>query len=126
MAVTITSLAAHVGTAPGEATELLTSCLAEADALVAKYNVRESWVTGATPGTSVRVPGVYVATDAPEVIVDRAVIEVAADLFHRRNAPNGIVNAQFAGFDGAPAAVRISRDPLAPAYPILRRWVTPW
>ena len=116
MTVTITKLAEHVGTAAGEATELLTDCLAEAEALVAKFNVRESPYAA----------GTYVPTEAPRVVVDRAITEVAADLFHRRNAPNGIANAQFAGFDGAPTAVRISRDPLAPAYPILRRWVTPW
>ena len=53
----------------------------------------------------------------PTEIVDRATLEVAADLYHRRNAPNGIKN--FAdGFDGA-GAIRVARDALVAARPLL-------
>ena len=55
----------------------------------------------------------------PDTILDLATKVVAADLFDRSKAKNGI--AQFASFDGAPTTVRIARDPMAPAYPILRR-----
>jgi hypothetical protein len=44
---------------------------------------------------------------------------VASELFHRRNAPNGI--AQFASMDGT--AMRVSRDPLTSTYPLLNRYV---
>lgn len=49
----------------------------------------------------------------------RATLEVGSELFHRRNAPNGV--AQFATLDGAP--VRVARDPMVGAYPILRHYV---
>ena len=63
----------------------------------------------------------------PATVLDRATREVCSDLFARRNAPNGIVNAQFASGDGPGAsAVRINRDPLTPAYPLLSRWVVPF
>lgn len=55
--------------------------------------------------------------EIPQEVGDRAVLETASELFHRRNAPNGI--AQFAAFDGS--AVRVARDPMTPAYPILAR-----
>lgn len=53
----------------------------------------------------------------PESVLLRATIEVAADLYHRRTARNGI-----AGFDDSElgaAPMRINRDPLAAARPIL-------
>ena len=49
-------------------------------------------------------------------ILQRAKIECGSELFHRRSAPNGI--AQFATLDGG-SAVRINRDPMTPAYPLL-------
>lgn len=51
----------------------------------------------------------------PVTIVDRARLEVGAELFHRRQAPNGV--AQFAALDGAP--VRVARDPMVAANAIL-------
>lgn len=60
-----------------------------------------------------------VAADAvnpvPVEIIDRAVIEVGSELFHRRAAPNGI--SQFAALDGQP--VRVARDPMNAARAIL-------
>ena len=67
--------------------------------------------------------GLDPATSATRVIPAgvkrRACLEVASELYHRRNAPNGV--AQFAALDGAP--VRVARDPMLGAYPILNRFV---
>ena len=63
----------------------------------------------------------------PVEVLDRATREVCSDLFARRNAPNGIVNTQFAGADGpASMPARLHRDPLVPAYPLLARWAVPF
>jgi len=63
---------------------------------------------------------VYIGeTEVPENIFTRAVLEVGSELYHRRSAPNGI--AQFSTFDGAP--IRVARDPMVGAYPILNRFV---
>jgi len=60
----------------------------------------------------------YVGTsDVPDQILNRAILETGSELFHRRNAPNGI--SQFASFDGS--AVRVARDPMVGAYPILAK-----
>lgn len=53
----------------------------------------------------------------PSAIVDRAVLEVGSELYHRKQAPNGI--AQFATADGQ-SAIRVARDPMIAAYPILQ------
>lgn len=106
MAVILEDLKSYVGSTETEYDGLLSDCLLEATALVDKFVGSRA------------VPG---------VIMDRAYTEVAADLFNRRNAPNGIMNQQFATMDGVGSApVRIARDPMAPAYKILARWVTPW
>lgn len=55
----------------------------------------------------------------PELVLERAYLEVGSELFHRRNAPNGV--AQFNTFDGS--AIRVARDPMVGAYPLLRRFV---
>jgi len=94
--VTAERLAGYVGSGPGDA-GFIATCLAEATALVTQY------VAG---------------TEVPEVALDRAVQEVGSELFHRRQAPSGI--AQFATPDAAP--VRVARDPMVGAYPILGRW----
>lgn len=113
MAVTLLTLKVFVGAEGNEYDSMLTDALAESQSLVDKYNVvwdeeTEDWIP----------------SDAPTAILDRAYKEVAADLFNRRNAPNGIVNQQFLNIDGVGSGpVRISRDPMAPAYKILSRWV---
>jgi hypothetical protein len=53
-------------------------------------------------------------------VLNRAYIECGSELFHRRSAPNGV--AQFATLDGG-SAVRVARDPMIAAYPILVPWV---
>jgi len=55
----------------------------------------------------------------PLTILERAYLEVGSELFHRRSAPNGV--AQFTTLDGS--AIRIARDPMVGAYPLLRRYV---
>lgn len=61
------------------------------------------------------------AETVPVAILDRAFLEVGSELYHRRQAPNGI--AQFASMDGSP--VRVARDPMLGAYPLLQRFMTP-
>jgi len=116
MAVTAEEVRVFVGAEAGEHTALIADCLAEASAMVTKYLSNGYYDYSVTPAVYVAS---QVAVDAG--LRDRAVLEVAADLFHRRNAPNGITN-QFDIADGQP--LRISRDPMAPAYKILR--ITPW
>lgn len=53
----------------------------------------------------------------PASVFHRACVEVGADLYHRRSARNGI--AGFEDTDISAAPVRINRDPLVPARPIL-------
>lgn len=57
-------------------------------------------------------------TDVPKEVRARAILEVGADLYYRKHARNGIV-----GIDDdidAPVGVRIARDPMQAAYPLLR------
>lgn len=55
----------------------------------------------------------------PEPIRDLAIQGVGSELFHRRQAPNGV--AQFATADGNP--VRVARDPMVAAWPLLRPYI---
>ena len=87
-------LKAYVG-APASDDAFVADCWTEASALVAKF--------------------VGTATVNADVL-NRAKIECGSELYHRRSAPNGL--AQFATLDGG-AAVRVARDPMIAAYPIL-------
>lgn len=94
MADLTTRLAAYVGDVPAD--DYLRLCVAEATTLV-----------GSQVGSST----------IPQEVHDRAVMEVAAELYHRRSAPNGIKS--FAdGLDGA-SAIRVARDALVAARPLL-------
>lgn len=62
--------------------------------------------------------------DLPDVVFDQAHLAVAVDMFNRRKAPNGVLWQQF-DESGAAAPLRLSNDPLRPAYPILSLWLTP-
>ena len=87
-------LAAYVGDVPNDS--FLRECAAQAATLIRDQ-------VGSAP--------------VPADILERATIEVAAELYHRRSAPNGIKN--FAdGFDGT-AAIRVARDAMVAARPIL-------
>jgi len=53
--------------------------------------------------------------NVPTEVLHRAYIEAGAELFYRKNSPQGI--SQFASVDGA--AIRTRRDPLEAVRPIL-------
>ncbi len=55
----------------------------------------------------------------PETVVARAVLEVGADLYYRKASRNGTVT--IGGVE--PQMFRINRDPMAAAYPMLRRYL---
>ncbi len=55
----------------------------------------------------------------PDVVVARAVLEVGADLYYRKASRNGTVT--IGGVE--PQMFRINRDPMAAAYPLLRRYL---
>ncbi|WP_396190137.1 hypothetical protein [Flavobacterium sp.] len=55
----------------------------------------------------------------PQPVLDRAILEVGADLYYRKSTRNGI--AQFDSIE--PTPFRITRDPMASAYPILRPYL---
>lgn len=57
--------------------------------------------------------------NVPASVVAGAVLEVGADLYYRKASRNGIV-----GLDGVdPQPFRLNRDPMAAAYPLLRRYL---
>ena len=94
------TLAAYVGTPIGGSDDTFVhQCYDEAHILVDKYI-----------GT----------LTVPAAIIARAKLEVGSELYHRRNAPNGI--SQFAGFDGAP--MRVARDPMVSARPLIDAYRT--
>lgn len=55
----------------------------------------------------------------PEKVVARAVLEVGADLYYRKASRNGVVTME--GVE--PQMFRLNRDPMAAAYPLLRRYL---
>jgi hypothetical protein len=52
----------------------------------------------------------------PVNVLTRCYLEAGSELYHRKNAPNGI--SQFATPDGT-AGVRVARDPLVGVYPLV-------
>lgn len=95
MAVTVVQLQEYIGT--NESGAFMDSILASAKALVQRYIG-----TATVPGN----------------VIDQAVLTVASELYHRRNAPFG--QSQFA--DGT-AGVRAARDPMTSTYPMLAPFV---
>lgn len=55
----------------------------------------------------------------PESVVARAVLEVGADLYYRKASRNGVATIE--GVE--PQMFRLNRDPMAAAYPLLRRYL---
>lgn len=102
MSVNAQDLADYVGA--GVADDYISGCLATAQTLVGDY---------VTASSRTDADGYIVIV--PDEVTDRAVLEVGSELFHRKNAPNGV--AQFATMDGAP--IRVARDPMVAARPIL-------
>ena len=99
MTVTAADLTAYVGAQPTDGA-FVAACWSEAEALVSAY-----------VGTA----------KVPSEVLSRASLEVGSELFHRRSAPNGV--AQFGTLDGA-APIRVARDPMVGAYPLLARYVS--
>ena len=89
------ALSDYVGATPDDA-DFVQKCYDDASALVLSY---------------------VGSADVAEQLLNGAILETGSELFHRRNAPMGV--SQYAAFDGS--AIRIARDPLTPAYPILAR-----
>jgi hypothetical protein len=102
----MTTLAQYIGDAAGAPdAEFIEECKAEAEALV------DAHTTG----------NLRAGVVLPSVIRARAVLEVGADLYHRRQARNGV-----AGFDGEQMApVRVRNDPMGAAYATLRPFLKP-
>lgn len=55
----------------------------------------------------------------PDEVVARAVLEVGADLYYRKASRNGVATIE--GVE--PQMFRLNRDPMAAAYPLLRRYL---
>lgn len=66
------------------------------------------------------------ALEIPSKVMDRALLLVTIEQLNQDNAPNGILNQAFSDGlgDGASAPIRISRDPMKPALPILAPWIS--
>lgn len=92
-------LISYVG-ATANKTDFAGECIAEAADLVAGY-VGEA--------------------EVPSTVLERAILEVGAELYNRKDTKNAV--AQFATPDATP--VRIARDPMVAAYPLLNRFVGP-
>ena len=93
--VTVDDVQHYVG-APSSDLEFCREVLTEAEALVTGY---------------------VGAARIPVSVWKNAVLQTAAELFHRRNAPSGI--ASFAALDGA--VVRVALDPMRSVYAMLDR-----
>lgn len=94
-----TDLQAYVNATSASDADFVADCWSQADALVNAY-IGEH--------------------EVPDNVLKRACLEVGAELFHRRQAPGGIT--QFATIDG-PSPVRMARDPMLGAYPLLDRFL---
>ena len=101
--MTATDLENYVGATPGDA--FVATCWDEAYELVTQY-------VGTDPVTAE-------PRAIPPATLRRACLEVGSELFHRQKAPNGV--AQFATMDASP--IRVARDPMVGAYPILNRFL---
>lgn len=55
--------------------------------------------------------------EVPDSVRANATLQLVQELYIRKRSPGGITN--FAGVD---APVRLSRDPMASIYPLLRSW----
>lgn len=107
MSIQVSDLRAEVGAGAGDTTAL-TQKLSEAKVMVDQY-VLDHLPPGGVP--------------VPEVMLDAAYMAAAVDLWSRRQAPHGVINAQYdAGADASAVPIRISRDPLAAVRPILAQW----
>lgn len=105
------SLAEYVGLS--EVTGFVRDCWEDA------YTLVEGWLESTCGPRWEAADAMRLYPHVPADVAGRAVLEVGAELYHRKNTKNGI--SQFASPDGS--AVRVARDPLTPAYPILRPFI---
>jgi len=96
MAVTLAQYVNAVAT-----DDFVTDCAAEAEALVTQH--------------------IGTVTGVPDKIKARAVLEVGANLYQRRQAQSGTGGLT----DPEVTPHRVARDPLRPAYPILNPYLGP-
>lgn len=110
MAITKDDLRTEVGAvgATGVPDAVLQNCISVSDALLRQFLGTDE---------------VYLSV--PTVIIEKAWLSVAVEIFNQRKAPNGVLNQAFSGVDGGPfvQATRISADPMRPARPLLSPWV---
>lgn len=97
--------------ASGDNDAFAQSCADEALAMVRKHIGAVETVDAAGATTWSNPHGV------PQSLIDRAVLEVGADLYYRQAARNGIVS--FGSGVEATSVIRINRDPMTQAYSIL-------
>lgn len=82
---------------------------------------RDATYAGECVETAIALVDKHIGTaDVPPAIRRRAILEAGSELFHRKNAPNGI--SQFATPDGM-SPVRVARDPMLSVYPLLAEFV---
>ncbi|SJM66842.1 hypothetical protein [Agrococcus casei] len=93
--------------------------LADRLAVYVNAEATDAFIPECAETAEVLIDGYVGSAEVPDKVRERAILEVGSELYNRRNAPNGI--AQFATPDAAP--IRVARDPLVGAYPILRHYV---
>lgn len=112
----VAALSSYLGAASGDAA-YVESCAVEAEALVAELLADVVWGTSAEGATWDSTSGTWDTAGGPPVeLRRRAVLEVGADLYHRKAAKNGI--STFGDNPDVPP-IRIRRDPLDPARALL-------
>lgn len=94
------------------ATETGANAVQDATRLQEQLTAATEIVTRLTKGSTV-----------PGAMVDRAILEAAADLWRRNKARTGV--PQFDSYDGNPEPLPSLRDPHTSAYIILRPWLKP-
>ena len=120
--VTVGDVLSYVGAGETD-TAYANECLHEAWELLYEYLQVTTVRQNDSQYTYYPVPGDSTVwyTPAPPNIMDRAILEVSSELFHRKNAPSGIQQFQP---DGVP--VRLARDPMTGTYPMLHKYVVPF
>lgn len=122
-AVTWDSLRSEVG-ADSSLETVLTRCVDVALPLVTRHVFGSEAVPTDYPDDAA-LNAALVLKKIPRVVWDEAHLVTAAELFHQRKAPNGVLNQQYATGDGSGSVpVRISRDPLKPARALLHEWLS--
>ena len=93
MALTVEDFRSYVGT--DEVSDFVTACLEAGASLVSAF---------------------IGSAEVKEEVVDNAVLMCAAEIFYRRQSPQGVT--QFASMDGSP--IRAAKDPMNAARELLR------